>query len=224
MSAFPDRWPPQHPDRLQLYSLATPNGRKVSIALEELGIPYEAHRIDIGAGDQHDPGFRAINPNGRIPAIIDPDGPEGEPVRIFESGAILVYLAEKTGQLLGGSATGRLEVLQWLLWQVGGVGPMFGQYGHFVRVARGKTDMWGENRYRAETQRLLGVLDGRLAEVPYLAGEYSIADIATGPWVEGLAFYGVEEDVGLASFAHVAAWMARLTARPAWQRGRSVCA
>lgn len=222
---FPPRWPAQHPDRIQLYSLATPNGRKVAIALEELELPYEAHKIDIMSGDQFDEGFKRVNPNSKIPAIVDPAGPDGEPIAIMESGAILLYLAEKTGKLLASNARGRLEALQWLFFQVGGVGPMFGQFGHFYKFAKDKTtDSYGVERYSKETNRLLGVLDARLAERDYLAGDgYSIADIATFPWITALDFYEGKAAVDYDAFKNVQPWVERCMARPAVQRGLAVC-
>lgn len=221
---FPKRWAPEHPDRIQLYSIATPNGVKIGVALEELELPYEAHRIHIGKGDQHDPEFLAISPNGKIPAIIDPTGPE--PIRIFESGAILVHLAEKAGRLLPRSGPARAETLAWLFFQVGGVGPMFGQYGHFVSAAKDAktTDDYARNRYLEETRRLLGVLNARLEHHEHLAGEYSIADIATAPWVATLAFYDPDgKDVSVSSYPHVERWLDAFSARPGVERGRRVC-
>jgi GST-like protein len=182
-------WTPEHPDRIQLYSLPTPNGQKASVALEELGLPYEAHRVNIMEGDQFNDAFVAINPNSKIPAIVDPKGPGGEPHAIFESGAILLYLAEKTGRLLPSNPVERSECLQWLFFQMGGVGPMFGQFGHFSRFSKEKIP-YGIERYQNETLRLLGVLEKRLGERDYLAGgAYTIADIATMPWVVCLDVY-----------------------------------
>lgn len=224
---FPSRWMPSHPDRLQLYSLATPNGKKVGIALEELGLPYEAHKIRIGEGDQFDPEYVAlVNPNSKIPAIIDPDGPGGRPLALMESGAILLYLAEKTGRLMPEDPRDRWDAMQWLFFQVANIGPLFGQFGHFFKFAREKTqDSYGIERYTAETKRLLAVLERRLAERPFLvAGEYTIADIATFPWVMGLEFYGGLEQVGYADYTNVQAWVERCMARPATQRGAQVCA
>lgn len=222
MSIFPSRWPPEHADRIQLYSVATPNGQKIGIALEEIGLPYEAHRIDIGAGDQFDPEFVAINPNSKIPALIDPDGPGGEPHRVFESGAILWYLAHKGGALLPSTAAGRSAVLQWLFFQVGSVGPMFGQFGHFYKFAADKTDGYGAQRYAGEVRRLLGVLDSRLQERDWLVDSYSIADIATVPWIQALDFYEGKDEVGYGRFTRVHDWVERFAARPAVQRGVQV--
>lgn len=222
MSIFPTRWAPTHPDRIQLYSLPTPNGQKASIALEELGLPYDAHLINIMKGDQRDPEFVLLNPNSKIPAIIDPDGPNGEPIRIMESGAILHYLARKTGKLMPGHARGENQVLQWLFFQVGSVGPMFGQFGHFYKFAKGKTDTYGEERYTAEVTRLLGVIEQRLEGRDWLVDAYSIADIATAPWVDALEFYEGKEAVGYGDFPRVQAWMARFNDRPAVQRGKTI--
>ena len=220
----PTRWPAQHPDRLQLYSLATPNGKKVSIALEELGLPYEAHRIDIMAGDQFDPEFTAINPNAKIPALVDPHGPDGQPLALMESGAILLYLANKAGALLPQDPRAQHEAIQWLFFQVGGVGPMFGQFGHFYKFAKGKTDLYSQERYGKEVTRLLGVLEQRLQTRDWLAGEYSVADIATAPWVAALEFYEGRGYVGYERFERVDAWLQRFLARPAVARGSLVCA
>lgn len=226
-SQFPvlNRWPAKHPDRIQLYTLATPNGVKVSIALEELGLPYEAHRVDIMAGDQFTPEFISVNPNSKIPAIIDPDGPGGKPITLFESGAILTYLAEKTGKLLPTDPAGRYECLQWVFFQVGGVGPMFGQFGFFSRYG-GKEieDPRPRERYQKETQRLLGVLDKRLDGREWIMGDtYTIADIMTFPWVRGLdVHYEATETLGLKDFPNVMAWLQRCVARPASERGLQV--
>ncbi|MCA9558842.1 MAG: glutathione S-transferase N-terminal domain-containing protein [Myxococcales bacterium] len=220
---FPSRWPPAHPDRIQLYSLATPNGKKAGIALEEVGLPYEAHRIDIMEGDQFDPEFVRLNPNSKIPTLLDPNGPGGEPIAIMESGAILHYLARRTGKLLPTDPRGENEVLQWVFFQVGHVGPMFGQFGHFYKFAKGKTDDYGQKRYGAEVTRLLGVIEARLEDRDYLVGEYTIADIATVPWITALDFYEGKDYVGYADFPRVDAWVQRVLARPAVQRGLEVC-
>lgn len=215
------RWPAARPEVLQLYSLPTPNGVKVAIALEELGLPYEAHRVSFATNDQFTPEFLALNPNNKIPAIIDPNGPGGRQVELFESGAILLYLAEKSGQLLGSGPLERLQVIQWLMWQVGGVGPMFGQLGFFHKFAgREFDDKRPHERYRAEAERLLKVLEGQLAGRDWVAGAYSIADIALGPWVRSLTgFYGAGEITGFDRLSHVPAWLDRFLARPAVQRG-----
>ena len=210
---------------IDLYSFATPNGQKISIALEEMGLAYVAHVVNIGKGDQFKPEFLRVNPNGKIPAIVDPDGPGG-PLNVFESGAILIYLAEKSGQLLGTDPRARSEALQWLFFQVGGVGPMFGQFGHFYKHARAKCDHpYPLERYATETKRLLGVMDRRLAQSPYLAGAaYSIADVATVTWVNALTeFYGAGELLELNAVPNVTKWRDQILARPAVQRGMAVC-
>ncbi|MEO3690615.1 glutathione S-transferase N-terminal domain-containing protein [Roseateles paludis] len=219
------KWPARHPDRLQLYSLATPNGVKVSIALEELGLPYEAHRVSFDSNDQLSPEFLALNPNNKIPAIIDPHGPGGQPLPLFESGAILWYLAEKTGRLLPADPARRLETLQWLMFQMGGVGPMFGQVGFFHKFAgREYEDKRPRDRYVAESRRLLAVLDKHLAGKAWMMGDdYTVADIATFPWVRNLVgFYGAGELVGFADFSHVQRVLEAFLARPAVQRGLTI--
>jgi GST-like protein len=221
LSAFPitKRWPATNSDIIQLYSLPTPNGVKVSIALEEMGLAYEPHLISFSTNDQKSPEYLTLNPNGRIPAIIDPNGPDGKPIGLFESGAILVYLAEKTGKLIPADARGRYEVLQWLFFQMGGLGPMFGQFGHFFKFAADKVanNSYPMERYRDETKRLLSVLETRLEGRQWLVGEqYTIADVASFPWVRGLdAAYGGKEVLELASFPRVMDWVARAAARPA---------
>lgn len=213
------RWPPRNPGAIQLYSLPTPNGVKVSIALEEMGLAYDAHLVNFATNDQMSPAFLSLNPNNKIPAIIDPDGPGGVPLALFESGAILIYLAEKSGQLLPEAR--RYEVLQWLMFQMGGLGPMFGQLGYFHHFA-GKEidDPRPKERYRAEAARLLQVLDGALEGRDWIAGEYSIADIAIGPWLNALLnFYKAAETAGWAELKNVPAYLARFLARPAVQRG-----
>lgn len=228
LSAFPItvRWPAANSGIIQLYSLPTPNGVKVSIALEELGLAYEPHLVDFGTNAQKSPEFVSLNPNGRIPALIDPEGPDGKPIGIFESGAILIYLAEKTGKLMPTDARGRMQVLQWLMFQMGGVGPMFGQYGHFHKFAADKVENnpYPAQRYREESRRLLSVLEAQLEKGPWLAGEdYTIADIATWPWVRCLkVFYDAEADLGLANFPRVLDWWARAEARPASQKGLNI--
>jgi GST-like protein len=224
LSQFPisQRWPASHPERLQLYSLATPNGVKVSIMLEELGLPYEVHRVDIMQNENAAPEFVSLNPNGKIPAIIDPDGPGGKPLALFESGAILLYLAEKTGKLMSADPALRYETIQWVFFQMAAIGPMFGQVGFFHKFAgREYEDKRPLQRYANESKRLLGVLDTRLADREWLVGgAYSIADIATVGWVRNLVnFYKAGELVDYASFQNVQAWMARCLARPAVQRG-----
>lgn len=227
LSAFPitQQWPAQHPDRLQLYSLPTPNGVKVSIMLEEIGLPYEAHLISFEKNDQMSPAFLSLNPNNKIPAILDPHGPNQAPLALFESGVILLYLAEKTGQLLpqgAENAAARYETIQWLMFQMGGVGPMLGQLGFFHKFA-GKEyeDKRPRDRYVAETKRLLGVLNQRLAIRSWIMGEqYTIADIATFPWLRNLiGFYEAGELVGFHDFPHVQRALDAFVARPAVQRG-----
>ncbi|URW76207.1 glutathione S-transferase N-terminal domain-containing protein [Sphingomonas donggukensis] len=219
------RWPARHPDRIQLYSLTTPNGVKASIMLEETGLPYEAHLVDFASDDQKSPAFLSLNPNGKIPAMIDPDGPGGEPLALFESGAILLYLAEKSGRFLGEGPVERWQAIQWVMFQMSGVGPMFGQLGFFHKFA-GKEyeDKRPRDRYVAEAKRLLGVMDGVLADREwFLASGYSIADIAMLGWVNTLTtFYGARELVGFDEFGNVAKWLERGLARPAVQRGLTI--
>jgi GST-like protein len=202
---------------IDLHTWTTPNGRKVSVMLEECGLPYTAHKVNIGQNEQFKPGFLAISPNNRIPAIIDSDGPDGKPFHLFESGAILVYLAGKTGKFLPASARGKYEALQWLMWQMGGVGPMFGQAHHFLRAAPEQVP-YGIKRYTDEARRLYGVLDRRLAEAAYMAGEYSIADIATYPWIARHEWHKVD----LAEFPNVKRWYDTIGRRPAVARGMAV--
>jgi GST-like protein len=207
-------------DVIELYSWPTPNGRKVHIALEEFGLPYRAHGIDIGKGDQFTPDFLKISPNNKIPAIVDPKGPEGKPIALFESGAILIYLTEKTGKFLPASGGGRYSALQWLMFQMGGVGPMFGQANHFRTFAPEKIP-YAIDRYTNEVLRLSGVMDKRLAETRFLAGEdYSIADIATWPWIS----YAVRQGIDVATFRHLMRWNEEIASRPAVQRGLTVLA
>ncbi len=227
LSAFPitTKWPAQHPDRLQLYSLPTPNGVKVSIALEELGLPYEPHLVSFQTNDQLTPEFISLNPNNKIPAILDPQGPGGQPLALFESGAILIYLAEKTGQLMSKDPAQRYETIQWVMFQMGGIGPMFGQLGFFHKFA-GKDfeDKRPRDRYVAESKRLLGVLDKHLAGRQWMVGDsYSIADIAILPWVRNLiGFYDAGDLVGFADFPNVARVLAAFVARPAVERGLTI--
>jgi GSH-dependent disulfide-bond oxidoreductase len=224
LSDFPitGRWPAKDASVIQLYSLPTPNGVKVSIALEEMGLAYEPHLVSFATNDQMSPEFLSLNPNNKIPAIIDPNGPDGTPLPLFESGAILIYLAEKSGKLM--PAAQRYEVLQWVMFQMGGLGPMIGQLGFFHHFA-GKEidDPRPKERYRAEAARLLKVLDGALEGKDWLAGEYSIADIAIGPWLNTLTgFYGAGEIVGFDALKNVPAYLARFLARPAVQRGLKI--
>lgn len=227
LSAFPitTKWPPQHPDRIQYYGLNTPNGVKVSIILEETGLAYEAHKIDFAANEQKTPEFLSLNPNGKVPAILDPNGPGNQPIAMFESGAILLYLAGKAGKFLPNNPIGRLAAIQWLMFQMGGVGPMFGQLGFFNKFA-GKDweDKRPLERYVAEAKRLLGVMDGQLAGKKWFLGdEYTIADISMLAWVRNLiGFYEAGELVGFDDFTNVKTWLERGLARPAVQRGLAV--
>jgi GST-like protein len=227
LSAFPitTRWPARYPDRLQLYSLPTPNGVKASIMLEEIGLPYEPHLIDIDKDESRTPEFLSLNPNGKIPAIVDPDGPGGQPIGLFESGAILVYLAEKTGRLLSADPARRYETLAWVFWQVGGPGPMFGQLGFFHRFAgREYEDKRPRDRYAAEARRLLKVLETRLEGRRWIMGDdFTIADVAMLGMVRNLiGFYDAGELVDYASLKTVPAWLERGLARPAVQRGLTI--
>ncbi|MFN3494984.1 MAG: glutathione S-transferase N-terminal domain-containing protein [Hydrogenophaga sp.] len=227
LSAFPitRKWPAQHPDRLQLYSLPTPNGVKVSILLEELGLPYEAHLVSFDRNDQLSPEFLSLNPNNKIPAILDPNGPGGAPLALFESGAILIYLAEKTGRFLPTDPAQRYETLQWLMFQLGGVGPMFGQLGFFHKFAgKDYEDKRPRDRYVAESKRLLGVLNQRMTGRAWIMGnDYSIADIATWPWVRNLVgFYAAGDLVGFDAFPELKRVLQAFEARPAVQRGLNI--
>ena len=227
LSAFPitRKWPPQHPERLQLYSLPTPNGVKVSIMLEETGLAYEPHTVRFDSQDQMSPEFLSLNPNNKIPAILDPNGPDGKPLALFESGAILVYLAEKTGQFIPRDAGARYETLQWLMFQMGGVGPMFGQLGFFHRFA-GKEyeDKRPRDRYVAEAQRLLQVLDQRFEGRDWIMGsDYTIADIAILPWVRNLVgFYEAADIVGWERYGQLRRVLEKWLERPAVQRGLEI--
>lgn len=226
LSAFPitRRWPAAHPDRLQLYSLNTPNGVKISIMLEEIGLPYEPHLVDITKNETWGPEFLSLNPNGKIPAIIDPDGPDGKPLALFESGAILVYLAEKTGKLIPSDAAGRYETLQWVMFQMAAIGPMFGQVGFFHKFAgKAYEDKRPLERYVGEATRLLKVLDDRLEGRDWIMGDYSIADVATLGWIRNLVgFYEAGELVKFDELKNVPAWLERGLARPAVQRGLNI--
>ncbi len=227
LSQFPitRKWPAQHPERLQLYSLPTPNGVKVSIMLEETGLPYEAHTVRFDQQDQLSPAFLSLNPNNKIPAILDPHGPGGKPLALFESGAILVYLAEKTGQFMPLDAVARYETLQWLMFQMGGVGPMFGQLGFFHRFAgKDYEDKRPRDRYVAEAQRLLKVLDQRLEGRDWIMGrDYTIADIAILPWVRNLVgFYEAADIVGWENFGELRRVLEKWQQRPAVQRGLEI--
>jgi GST-like protein len=227
LADFPitQRWPAKHPDRLQLYSLNTPNGVKASIMLEETGLPYEAHLVDFDKDDQHSPAFLSLNPNGKIPAIIDPNGPGGRPIGLFESGAILLYLADKTGQFIPADPTARWEAIQWVFWQVGGPGPMFGQVGFFHKFAgREYEDKRPLTRYVNESKRLLGVLEARLQGREWIMGDqYTIADISLLGWVRNLVgFYGARELVAFDALKATPAWLERGLSRPAVQRGLAI--
>lgn len=219
------RWPAKHPERLQLYSLPTPNGVKVSIMLEEIGLPYEAHLIDIGKNETWTPEFLSLNPNGKIPAILDPAGPDGKPLALFESGAILLYLAEKCGQLLPKDPAQRYETIQWVFFQMASVGPMFGQLGFFHKFAgREYEDKRPFERYQKESKRLLGVLEERLQGRDWIMGaEYTIADISLLGWVRNLiGFYEARDVVEFHNFPLVGQWLERGLARPAVQRGINI--
>ena len=227
LSPFPiaTRWPAAHPDRIQLYSLNTPNGVKVSIMLEETGLPYEPHLVDIMKGDNRTAEFLSLNPNGKIPAIIDPDGPGGKPIGLFESGAILLYLADKTGKFISADPAQRWETIQWVFFQMAAIGPMFGQVGYFHKFA-GKeiADKRPLERYVVESKRLLDILDKRLEGRTWLMGDnYTIADISTLGWVRNLiTFYEARDLVEYDSFTHVVAWLERALARPAVKRGLEI--
>ncbi len=227
LSAFEitKRWPAKHPDRIQLYSLPTPNGVKVSIMLEETGLPYEWHLVDFDKNDQKTPEFVSLNPNGKIPAILDPNGPNGAPLALFESGAILLYLGEKTGKFLLADPAARWHAVQWVMFQMGGVGPMFGQLGFFNKFAgKDYEDKRPRDRYVAESKRLLEVMDRWLADRDWFLGnEYSVADISMLGWVRNLiGFYEAGEIVGFSAYKNVAAWLERGLARPAVQRGLNI--
>ena len=227
LSGFPitRRWPAQHPDRIQLYSLNTPNGVKASIMLEETGLPYEAHLVDFAKDDQKSPEFVSLNPNGKIPAMIDPNGPDGEPLALFESGAILLYLAEKSGRFIPKDPAGRWHAIQWVMFQMGGVGPMFGQLGFFNKFAgKDYEDKRPRDRYVAESKRLLGVMDASLAgKTWFLGDDYTIADISMLGWVRNLiGFYEARDLVAFDDYPNVAAWLDRGLARPAVQRGLEI--
>jgi GSH-dependent disulfide-bond oxidoreductase len=227
LSVFPiaKKWPAQHPDRLQLYSLPTPNGVKASIMLEETGLPYEPHLVSFETHDQMTPEFLSLNPNNKIPAILDPNGPGGQPLPLFESGAILIYLAEKTGQFMPQDAAGRYQTIQWLMFQMSGIGPMFGQVGFFNKFAgKDYEDKRPRDRYVAESKRLLGVLNRQLADRAWIMGDlFTIADIATFPWINNLiGFYEAADLVGIADYPHVTRALRTFVARPAVARGLDI--
>ncbi|MBX3198478.1 MAG: glutathione S-transferase N-terminal domain-containing protein [Labilithrix sp.] len=217
------RWPAKHPDRIQLYSFPTPNGIKVSAMLEETGLPYEPHLVRLD-GDTTTPEFLSLNPNNKIPAIVDPAGPGGAPLPLFESGAILIYLADKSGKLVPSDAAARYQTIQWLMFQMGGIGPMLGQLGFFYKFAgKDVADPRPLQRYVDETKRLLNVLDKRLEGRVWIMGDtYTIADVATWPWVRGLDFYGALELVGFDTYTNVTRWLGQALARPASQAALTI--
>ncbi|MGB3245138.1 MAG: glutathione S-transferase N-terminal domain-containing protein [Sulfitobacter sp.] len=222
LSDFPisQKWPAQNPDLLQLYSFPTPNGVKVSTMLEETGIPYEAHKITLSDEDVKSPEFLSLNPNNKIPAIVDPNGPDGTPVGLFESGAILIYLADKSGKFIGSNGAERAQIIQWLMFQMGGLGPMLGQLGFFYKFGGSEwEDKRPQQRYIAESKRLLAVLEGELAGKEWIAGDYSIADMAIAPWLRALDFYGAHEAVGWEDHTNLVDYVDRFVARPAVQKG-----
>lgn len=226
LADFPitERWPASNPDVIQLYSFATPNGVKVSIALEEMGLAYEAHKVTLSDADVKSDAFLSLNPNNKIPAIIDPNGPDGEPIGLFESGAILIYLAEKSGKLLGANDSERYEILKWVMFQMGGLGPMLGQLGFFHKFA-GKEieDPRPRERYINEAKRLLNVLNTELEGKDWIAGDYSIADIAIAPWLATIIkFYEATDITNFYDFKNVVAYVERFEARPAVQKGWTV--
>jgi GST-like protein len=219
------KWPAQHPDRIQLYSLPTPNGIKVSVMLEETGLPYEPHLVSFQTHDQKSPEFLSLSPNNKIPAILDPDGPDGKPLPLFESGAILIYLSDKSGQFMPRDAAGRYETIQWLMFQMGGIGPMFGQLGFFNKFAgKDYEDKRPRDRYVAEVKRLLAVLEGRLSGRRWIMGDdYTIADIATFPWVRNLiGFYEAGDIVGISNFPNVLRVLDTFVSRPAVVKGINI--
>ena len=225
LSAFPitQKWPASNPDVIQLYSFPTPNGVKASIMLEETGLAYEPHLVTLADADVKSPEFLSLNPNNKIPAIVDPNGPDGAPIGLFESGAILIYLAEKTGQFIGTTASEKAHTIQWLMFQMGGLGPMLGQLGFFFKFAGAEIeDKRPQERYIGEAKRLLAVLDKELAGKDWITGEYSIADIAIAPWLGALEFYGAKEVVGWDDHTNLVAYVDRFMARPAVQKGRTI--
>lgn len=223
---FPPKWPVEDPDLIQLYTMNTPNGQKVSICLEEMGVPYEPHTVNITKGDQHDPEYMQLNPNGKIPSLIDPHGPEDEPVYLMESIVILQYLADKTGRFYPRTYRARLEAQQWLTFQAAHIGPMFGQFGHFYRWAKGKTkDDYAKERYLNETKRLLKILETRLTDREFIMGEYSIVDMAMVPWTIGLSSesgYQAGEILEIDSYENVKRWCDKVSSRPAYRWGKDV--
>ena len=225
LSTFPinKKWPAQDPSVLQLYSYPTPNGVKISIALEEMGIPYEAHLVTLSDADVKSPEFLSLNPNNKIPAIVDPNGPDGTAVGLFESGAILIYLAEKSGKLLGNNTTEKAKIIQWLMFQMGGLGPMFGQMGFFYKFAGSAwEDKRPLERYISESKRLMAVLEKELDGKEWIAGDYSIADIAIAPWLNATVFYGTQDILGWDDHPNIKAYLARFMERPAVQKGKDI--
>ncbi|MCG3269403.1 glutathione S-transferase family protein [Yoonia sp. I 8.24] len=223
-TAFPitARWPTNDPSVIQLYSYPTPNGVKISIALEEMGLPYEPHLVTLSDADVKSPAFLSLNPNNKIPAIIDPNGPDG-PIGLFESGAILLYLAEKSGKFLGKTASDKAKITQWLMFQMGGLGPMLGQMGFFYKFAGADIeDPRPRERYLNEAIRLLAVLDGQLEGKDWIAGGFSIADMAIAPWINALEFYGTKDVVGYHDLKNVPAYVERFFARPAVQKAKFI--
>lgn len=224
LSTFPitQKWPPQNPDVLQLYSFPTPNGVKASIMLEETGIPYEAHKVTLSDADVKSPEFLSLNPNNKIPAIIDPHGPDGTPVTLFESGAILLYLGEKSGKFLGSTASEKAQIIQWVMFQMGGLGPMLGQVGFFYKFAGSEwEDKRPQERYLSEAKRLLGVLEGAMDGRDWIAGDYSVADMAIAPWLAAIDFYGARDVLGWNDHKNLVAYLDRFLERPAVQKGRA---
>ena len=225
LSAFPitKKWPAQDADVLQLYSYPTPNGVKVSIMLEETGIPYEPHLVTLSDSDVKSPEFLSLNPNNKIPAILDPKGPDGTPVGLFESGAILIYLADKSGRFIGSTASERAQVIQWVMFQMGGLGPMLGQLGFFFKFAGAEwEDKRPQQRYADEARRLLNVLNLELAGKDWIAGEYSIADMAIAPWLNALEFYGTQDLLGWEDNKQLVDYLKRFKERPAVQKGQNI--
>ncbi|MEO9819319.1 MAG: glutathione S-transferase N-terminal domain-containing protein [Paracoccaceae bacterium] len=225
LSSFPitQRWTPKNPDVLQLFSFPTPNGVKASIALEEMQVPYEAHLVTLSDVDVKSPEFLSLNPNNKIPAIIDPNGPDGTPVGLFESGAILIYLAEKTGKLIGSTATDKANTIQWLMFQMGGLGPMLGQLGFFYKFAGSQwEDKRPQQRYIDEGKRLLAVLEKEMDGKDWITGEYSIADIAIVPWLNALEFYGAKDALGWSDHKNLVAYSERFLARPAVEKAKNI--
>ena len=220
LSDFPitRKWPPTNPEVIQLYSFPTPNGVKVSIALEEMKLPYEPHRVTLSDADVKSPEFLSLNPNNKIPAIIDPNGPDGNPIGLFESGAILIYLGEKSGEFIGQSASDKARIIQWVMFQMGGIGPMLGQLGYFVKFAGAEIDdPRPRDRYLNEAKRLLNVLNTQLDGQDWICGDYSIADMAIAPWLKALEFYGTQDLVGWNEAANLVAYLERFLARTAVQ-------